>query len=80
LFNIGNGRPVELLEFIRTLEDKLKKKAIVNYLPLQDGDVPETAADVADLESVTGFRPVTTIETGIDNFVTWYRDFYSVKQ
>lgn len=79
LFNIGNGKPVELLEFIRTLEDKLKKKAIINFLPLQDGDVPETSADVTDLESVTGFRPVTTVETGIGNFVTWYKEFFSLK-
>lgn len=80
LFNIGNNKPIELLEFIRVLEAKLQKKAILNFLPLQDGDVPETCADITDLEKVTGFRPITSIEKGIDIFVKWYREYYSKQQ
>jgi len=80
LFNIGNNKPIELLDFVRVLEDKLQKKAILNFLPLQDGDVPETCADITDLEEVTGFRPVTSIDMGIDIFVKWYREYYSNQQ
>jgi UDP-glucuronate 4-epimerase len=79
LFNIGNNKPVELMDFVRALEAKLNRKAIVNLLPIQDGDVPETSADISDLESVTGFRPATSMEQGIEKFVTWYKDFYKVK-
>ncbi len=78
LFNIGNNKPIALMDFIRTLEEKLNRKAIINFQPMQDGDVPESSADVSDLESVTGFRPVTSIEVGIENFVKWYRDYYKV--
>lgn len=78
IFNIGNNKPVELIEFIEVLEKKLGKKAIKNYLPLQEGDVEETYADIADLERETGFRPQTSIETGIGNFVNWYREYYKI--
>lgn len=80
LFNIGNNKPVELMDFIGTLEKKLGKKAVINFLPLQDGDVPETSADISDLEQVTGFRPATSIDKGIDNFVKWFKEYYSVKK
>ena len=80
IFNIGNNKPVELLTFIEVLEEKLGKKAMKNYLPLQDGDVEETYADVADLESEIDFRPATSIEVGIENFVNWYRNYYEMKK
>jgi UDP-glucuronate 4-epimerase len=76
LYNIGNHQPVELLRFIEVLEHALGKKAEKNFLPLQAGDVPATYADVADLTRDTGFKPATSIETGIARFVEWYRDYY----
>ncbi|RAW01310.1 NAD-dependent epimerase [Pseudochryseolinea flava] len=79
IFNIGNNSPVELLDYINVLEQKLGKKAILNLLPIQDGDVPATFADVSDLEQAVGFKPSTSIETGIGNFVNWYVDYYKVK-
>lgn len=79
IYNIGNNNPVELLHFIEVLEEKLGKKAIKNFLPLQDGDVPATYADVNDLMQDVGFKPDTSIETGIGNFVNWYKEYYKVK-
>lgn len=79
IYNIGNNKPVELLHFIEVLEDKLGKRAIKNLLPLQEGDVPETYADVDDLIRDVGFRPSTSIETGIGNFVNWYKEYYRIK-
>ena len=76
IYNIGNHQPVELLEFISALEKHLGRKAIRRYLPLQAGDVPVTCADAADLMADTGFQPSTSIETGIGQFVAWYRDYY----
>jgi UDP-glucuronate 4-epimerase len=79
IYNIGNNQPVELLYFIEVLETKLGKKAIKNLLPLQEGDVPETYADVDDLMRDVGFKPSTSIETGIGNFVNWYKEYYKLK-
>jgi UDP-glucuronate 4-epimerase len=76
LFNIGNNQPVELLYFIEVIEKKLGKKAIKNLLPLQQGDVPETYADVDSLMNEIGFKPATTIEKGIGNFIDWYLEYY----
>ena len=78
LYNIGNHNPVELLRFIEVLENCLGKKAQKNMLPLQNGDVPATYADVDDLIRDVGFKPDTTIETGIARFVEWYRAYYRV--
>jgi UDP-glucuronate 4-epimerase len=78
VYNIGNNKPVELLRFIELLEEKLGKKAIKNFLPLQDGDVEETYADISDLESEVGFRPATSIDEGIGKFVDWYKAYYRV--
>lgn len=79
LYNIGNNKPIELLRFIEVLEEKLKKKAIKNFLPLQEGDVEETFADITDLQNETGFTPSTSIEEGIEKFVNWYREYYKIK-
>lgn len=76
LYNIGNQDPVELMRFIEVLEDCLGKKAHKNFLPMQDGDVPATYADVSDLMQDVGYSPKTPIETGISRFVDWYRDYY----
>ncbi|HTG59002.1 MAG TPA: NAD-dependent epimerase [Terriglobia bacterium] len=76
IYNIGNHNPVELSYFIEVLERKLGKKAKQHLLPLQDGDVPATYADVEDLARDVGFRPTTPIEVGISRFVDWYREYY----
>jgi UDP-glucuronate 4-epimerase len=78
IYNIGNNRPVELMRYIRVLEDALGRKAQIELAPLQPGDVVATAADIDDLERDTGFRPVTPIEEGIRRFVEWYRGYYRV--
>jgi len=78
LYNIGNNQPVELLHMIETLEQCLGRKAEKNMLPMQPGDVPETYADVDDLMRDVGFKPATTIETGIARFVEWYRSYHKI--
>ncbi len=76
LYNIGNNQPVELMHYIKVLEDCLGKKAEMNMLPLQPGDVPATYADVQDLVTDVGYKPETTVEDGIARFVEWYRNYY----
>jgi len=78
IFNIGNSQPVDLMEFISVLEETIGKKATINFLPMQDGDVPETYASVDDLEKTTDFKPRTPLSTGIRNFVEWYKSYYGV--
>jgi UDP-glucuronate 4-epimerase len=78
LYNIGNNRPVELMHFIASIEKATGRTAQKNFLPMQPGDVPSTAADVDALMADVGFRPETPIEVGIERFVAWYRDFYKV--
>jgi UDP-glucuronate 4-epimerase len=80
IYNIGNNNPVQLMDFITTLERKIGKEAVKNFLPLQDGDVPETYANVDDLMQDVGFRPDTSIEEGISKFVDWYMEYYSVRK
>lgn len=79
IFNIGNNQPVELMHFIEVIEEKLGRKAIKNLLPLQDGDVPATYADVEDLMREVDFKPSTSVEVGIGNFIDWYVKYYNVK-
>ncbi|OMI12925.1 capsular biosynthesis protein CpsI [Bradyrhizobium brasilense] len=78
LYNIGNHNPVELMYLIEVLENCLGRKAIKNFLPMQPGDVPATYADVSDLEHMVGFAPKTPIETGVERFVRWYREYYKI--
>jgi len=78
LYNIGNNNVVELSRYIEVLEDCLGKKAIKEFLPMQMGDVPATEANVDDLVRDVGFKPATSIETGIANFVDWYRGYFKV--
>jgi UDP-glucuronate 4-epimerase len=76
VYNIGNQNPVELMDYIETLERCLGKTAEKNLLPLQPGDVPDTFADVEALVSDVGYKPSTSIEQGIERFIGWYRDYY----
>ncbi len=78
LYNIGNEQPVELLRYIEVLEACLGRKAVMEMLPLQPGDVPDTEADVSDLIANVGYRPVVPVEAGVANFVRWYREYYRV--
>ena len=77
LYNIGNNEPVELLRYIEVLEQCLGKKAEKNLLPMQPGDVPDTFADVDDLVRDVGYKPATSVETGVKNFVDWYLRYYT---
>ncbi len=78
IFNIGNNRPVNLMRYIEVLEACLGRKAVMQMLPMQPGDVQATTADVSTLERAVDFRPRTSVEEGIARFVAWYRDFYGV--
>ena len=78
LYNIGNNSPVKLLDFIESIEKASGKTAIKNLMPIQDGDVPATWADVDDLVKNLGYKPGTDINQGVENFLKWYRDYYSV--
>ncbi|MFH0933992.1 MAG: NAD-dependent epimerase [Pseudomonadota bacterium] len=76
IFNIGNNNSVKLSEYIAAIENALGKKAIKEMLPLQAGDVPDTFADVSALGRQVGYKPATTVVTGVTNFVNWYREYY----
>ncbi len=76
VYNIGNHQPVELMAYIEALEEALGRKAEKNFLPLQDGDVPATYADTAELRVATGFAPATEVKEGVRRFVEWYRAYY----
>ena len=78
VYNIGNNTPVDLEHYIHVLEECLGKKAEKNLLPLQAGDVPETYADVSDLVRDVNYKPNTSVEDGIANFVKWYREYYKL--
>ncbi|WP_135467903.1 SDR family NAD(P)-dependent oxidoreductase [Crenalkalicoccus roseus] len=78
LVNIGNSRPVPLLDFIAAIERATGRRAERNLLPLQPGDVPATWADTALLHALTGFRPATDVDAGIAAFVAWFRDYYGL--
>ncbi|HHH45125.1 MAG TPA: NAD-dependent epimerase [Gammaproteobacteria bacterium] len=78
LYNIGNNQPIELMHYIEVLEDCLGKKAEKNMLPLQAGDVPDTYANVQDLINDTGYKPDMSVETGVANFVDWYKEYYGI--
>ena len=79
LYNIGNNRPVELMEYISALEKALCKTAEKQLLPLQAGDVPDTYADVTDLVEEFNYQPETSVEEGVKRFVSWYCDEFKVK-
>ena len=79
VYNIGNNNPVELIKFIEKIEDALGKKADMEFMDLQPGDVVATYADVDDLIEDVGFKPETPIQTGIERFIEWYKDFYGYR-
>jgi UDP-glucuronate 4-epimerase len=73
IYNIGNNRPVKLMDYIGEIEKVLGRKAEIEFLPMQAGDVAETYADIDALEAAVGFRPATPISVGIPRFIEWYR-------
>ncbi len=76
IYNIGNNNTVELGDFISTIENAIGKKAILEYLPMQDGDVESTWADVKDFERAVDFKPDTDLKNGVEAYVKWHRDYY----
>lgn len=77
IYNIGNNKPVELMEYITCLENELGIEAKKEFLPLQAGDVPDTFADASGLVNDVGYKPLTPVPSGITKFVRWYREFYT---
>jgi UDP-glucuronate 4-epimerase len=78
VYNIGNNSPVELMDYIAALEKALGKKAHMDMLPLQPGDVPDTYADVTDLVEHFHYKPATPVDQGVANFVAWYRNYFNM--
>lgn len=78
ILNLGNGHPVVLMRYIELLEEKLGRKAQLNLLPVQPGELQDTAADLARTREVLGYAPTTSVEVGVGRFVDWYRDFYGL--
>lgn len=78
VYNIGNNQPVSLMEFISAIEKSLGITIEKNMLPIQPGDVPSTYADVSELVRDFGYRPETTVQDGVDRFISWYREFFNV--
>lgn len=78
LYNIGNGSPVKLMDFVHAIESSLGMEAVKNYMPMQPGDVYATYADTQDLFNATGYKPAVAIGDGVAKLVAWYRDFYQV--
>ncbi|MBC8008045.1 MAG: GDP-mannose 4,6-dehydratase, partial [Prolixibacteraceae bacterium] len=79
IYNIGNSQPVNLMRYIEVLEKCLGRKAIVDFQPMQPGDVPETYADTTELEKAVGYKPDTPIEIGVKRFVEWYLEYSGKK-
>ena len=73
IYNIGNNKPIELMDYIKALEKTLDKKAIINFLPLQPGDVPDTYANTDNLKNDFNYKPSTSVFDGISAFVKWYK-------
>ncbi|HYK77844.1 MAG TPA: NAD-dependent epimerase [Daejeonella sp.] len=78
LLNIGRGKPLGLMDFINEIESNLQKKAKIEFLDMQDGDVAETWADTTDLENLTGYVPLVDIAQGVKSFIDWYKTYYSL--
>ena len=76
IYNLGNNKPIQLMEYIDALEKALEKKAKINFLPLQAGDVPDTFASVDNLKKRFNYNPSTSVKEGVSNFVKWYKDYY----
>ncbi len=78
IYNIGNNAPVKLLDFIKAIEDNLKKKAKLNMMPMQMGDVASTYANISELSEDFGYKPKTPVEVGVNKFIAWFREFYNI--
>ena len=78
IYNIGNNNPIKLMDYIDALEKTLGKKAKINFLPLQPGDVPDTYANVDNLKKQFNYKPTTSVLKGVSNFITWYKGYYKV--
>jgi UDP-glucuronate 4-epimerase len=78
IYNIGNNNPVQLMDYIKALEKTLGKKAKINFLPLQPGDVPNTYANVDNLKKKFNYKPSTSVISGVTNFVKWYKDYFQI--
>jgi UDP-glucuronate 4-epimerase len=78
VFNIGKGSPVSLMDFVAEIEKNLGLEAKKEFLPMQDGDVAATWADIEDLENILGYKPVVSVEEGVKNFIDWYKEYYDV--
>ena len=78
VYNIGNNKPIQLMDYIDALEKNLKKKAKINFLPLQPGDVPDTYSSVDNLKKKFNYKPSTSVMEGINKFVQWYKDYYKI--
>ena len=78
IYNIGNNNPVQLMSYIDALEKALGKKAKINFLPLQPGDVPDTYANVDNLKEKFNFKPSTSVIDGVASFIKWYKDYYQI--
>jgi UDP-glucuronate 4-epimerase len=76
IYNIGNNKPIELMKYINILENALGKKAIINFLPLQPGDISNTYADISALKENFNYTPSTPVTEGVNNFVNWYKEYY----
>ena len=78
IFNIGNSKPIKLMDFIHGIEKEMGKEATKNFMPMQDGDVKITYADATKLQKAIGYKPGTKLKTGLHKFVLWYKSFYTV--
>ena len=78
IYNLGNNDPVQLMDFVRAIEEELGIKAQIEFKPMQPGDVARTYADTSHIQQDTGFAPATPLKTGVHRFVTWYREYYGV--
>ncbi len=80
IYNLGNGKPVALMEYVHAIEDTLNKKAVINFLPMQQGDVPATWADITKAQTDLGYSPKVEVREGVKRFVEWYQSYYTEKQ
>ena len=78
IYNIGNNKPVKLMDYIDALEKALGKKAKINFMPLQPGDVPDTFANVDNLVNNFNYKPSTSVEQGVKNFIEWYKSYFKI--
>jgi UDP-glucuronate 4-epimerase len=76
IYNLGNGNPVKLMDFIAAIESATGKPADIEFMPMQPGDVTRTFADIAHAQHDLGYNPITHVKPGIENYVAWFRDYY----